>query len=286
MMNQNLIVALVLAALIRPTGATGSDHRTWSRRVVAESDHPPLALHTQAARASHRGAATAQAKKEVSDQATSAKEAAEVHKEASEPANSDISILGIDIAALTKDVSAYYYYMTLLSAAFSVALWLVVAFLYQKYKVDSSKPAADGLEHTVQLLDGRWRHSIFDCFGDLPLCCISCFFPGLRWADTLRMAGLLAFWYGLAIFVGLYILTELTMGSGAVLFVGVLVYFRQRQRALFGIQNGSCASVAEDVLTYACCGCCAIAQEARQIEEAYAVGHPVALDSRSLDGST
>merc|ERR1719198_134258 len=87
------------------------------------------------------------------------------------------------------------------------------------------------------------------------------------------MTGVFTFWIGFLLFAILYLLNPYTAGLSGLVLLCVLVMKRQELCKKFDMQTGA-ASCALDCCTYLCCGCCAIVQEAQQLEEAYAVGHP------------
>jgi len=148
------------------------------------------------------------------------------------------------------------------------------AFLYRRFKKDPEGPASDGLEHSKELVRGKWKFGLFECFGDFNICCVTCLCPAIRWADTIRMAGFMGFWSALTILLGLLILNEVTAGFVSIIILILLTYYRQQQRKMFEMQHGTCGSCVEDVLSYGCCACCSIVQEARHMEEAWAVQYP------------
>jgi len=158
---------------------------------------------------------------------------------------------------------------------------LVVAFLYTKYK-----PEFVLSEHDDKTsLDGDFKHGLFSCF-DLPglalftFCC-----GGVRWADTMRMAGFLAFLYGILIWVVFESCSGL-LGGLTWLFVSLTgTYYRQKIREAFKMPSGNDV-MAKDCLLWCCCGCCAIVQEARQVEEAKLLGHSAAQAELPLSFST
>mmetsp|Transcript_38239 Transcript_38239/g.100146 ORF Transcript_38239/g.100146 Transcript_38239/m.100146 type:complete len:119 (-) Transcript_38239:72-428(-) len=103
----------------------------------------------------------------------------------------------------------------------------------------------------------------------MSFCC-----TGVRWADTARMAGWFTFWVAIAL------MAVVEFGAvfgllGWVMFTAVGMYFRQKTRVAFGMENGG-ATWCIDCLCYAFCCCCAVAQEAQQYEDAWSAGHPVA----------
>ncbi|CAK0871970.1 unnamed protein product [Prorocentrum cordatum] len=121
----------------------------------------------------------------------------------------------------------------------------------------------------------QWKDGLCDCFDEPEICFWACCCPAIRWADTVDLGGLVPFWVALAIYLGL------SVGSAflgeALLWAALAVAcagFRQEMRRKFGMSQSG-RTYAEDCLLYCCCSCCAIAQEARHIEEACRVGHPV-----------
>lgn len=162
----------------------------------------------------------------------------------------------------------------LISCAILVVLNIAAALLYHHTKKDPEKVPDDGLEHKPELLQRAWRFGLFDCFGDAKVTCLTCFFPALRWADTMRMAGFLRLWVAFGLFLCLYIGGALTASVFFLILLVILISYRQKQRKMFEMDHETCGSHLEDCLTYSCCGCCAMIQEARHIEEAWAVAHP------------
>lgn len=147
------------------------------------------------------------------------------------------------------------------------------AFVYQKNKVDPQQPPRDGLDHSAALLDrGDWRFGLFDCMHTPMICVLACCFPCIRWGDTMRMAGFMSFWAAVLIFDFLYCANSATSGLTMLIVVMIATYQRQAIRRLFGMKSGT-AETAKDCAIYCCCSPCAIVQEARQLEEAYAVQH-------------
>merc|ERR1719393_1257647 len=119
-----------------------------------------------------------------------------------------------------------------------------------------------------------WRFGLCGCTSaSFIINCLACCCPSIRWADTMRMAGLYTFWIGVVIFAGLYLLNPYTAGLTFLMLLVVVTWQRQELRKRFGLQTGG-VTYCVDCLTYLCCMCCAIVQEAQQMEEAYAVQHP------------
>lgn len=170
--------------------------------------------------------------------------------------------------------------VVLAESVLSILIWaavvLVVASFYYKEKQHPPKDKAAPAPRCdlAPLRTGEWRFGLFDCLEEPALCLFSCCCTPVRWADTMRMACLLSFSGALLLFVGLIVLDTVCVGVSIFVLLGFLVYFRQRVRKLFGIPSGDFMTVGQDCMTYLFCCWCAVAQEARQLEEAYQVRHP------------
>lgn len=170
----------------------------------------------------------------------------------------------------------------ILNMVVTAIIFLLVAFLYTKYKPDFVTP--DNTD-SKESLNGDFKHGLCSCFETPGLAFFSCCCGGIRWADTMRMAGMLAFVYGIGIFLFLES-TSGVLGGLTWLLVAVLgTMYRQKLRTAFNMQSGSDVMLY-DCLKWCCCGCCAIVQEARQMEEARVLGHDAADKEMPLDFST
>jgi len=154
----------------------------------------------------------------------------------------------------------------------AAVLIAIIAVLYDKEKtfppelISGERPA---------MPDDQFRFGLFQCFDDWKLSLFTfCCYP-IRWADTLRMMGVLPFYTALAIIVGLQFVNACLAGFANLVLIAVLVFYRQKMRTAFKMQSGTVGSLLEDCCTYMCCSCCAIIQEARQVEEAYQTQHAV-----------
>merc|ERR1719443_1243292 len=131
----------------------------------------------------------------------------------------------------------------------------------------------DHVDYTPEDLDGKWKHGFFDCFSAPKMCCIACCFPAVRWADTIDMSKGMSFWAAVAIW---WVLSLFNMFVGfcfAVVTGALGAYYRQKIRGIFNIDQGTLSTIVEDFLSYCCCPCLAIVQEARQVEEAMSKNH-------------
>lgn len=168
------------------------------------------------------------------------------------------------------------WFMSSLIWAFAVVL---VAVVYYKEKLHPPKDTL-GSHSALEVEPGRWRFGLLSCFDEPTICLLACCCAPIRWADTMRMARILSFWGALTIFVGLVVLDTVCAGLAGVVLVLLLAYYRQRIRRLFGLQSGTCMSWSEDCLAYVLCCCCAVTQEARQLEDAWQSRHPALCPPR------
>lgn len=147
----------------------------------------------------------------------------------------------------------------------------LAALLYVRNRPETvvAVPEAEGKAS----LDGKFKYGLFSCFDTPGLACFTCCCAGIRWSDSVRMAGLLAFPSAIIIVIGIHFCFTLLGGLVAWVILSILgTVYRRRIRRLFGMEDGSKAT-AVDCLTWCCCTCCAVVQEARQIEEAKLLGH-------------
>lgn len=117
----------------------------------------------------------------------------------------------------------------------------------------------------------RFKFGLLEC-GDLGadwrICLSSCLCWPVVWADTQSSEKLqfFPFWPGLLLVVFLNGSRFLTFGIGPWLLLFLLVYSRQKMREKFDMPSGTCELICCDCLAWTFCPCCAVAQEARQVE--------------------
>jgi Cys-rich protein (TIGR01571 family) len=179
-------------------------------------------------------------------------------------------------APVQEDPEYSKWMRTMLFTMAFIVIEVAVAAFYNAKKSDSTTPPQDGAEHSIALLqNGEFRYGLFDCLQVPSMTAFAFLCCPVRWADSIRMAGFLAFWTAAGIMIGLGAASPLTSGLTILLALIMAVYYRQKLRSEFGMVSGSVKSYAEDIAAYAFCPCLAVVQEARQLEEAYAVGHPI-----------
>lgn len=168
----------------------------------------------------------------------------------------------------------------------SVLLIAILACAYQRYQEDFPTAVHPfDQNRTIPFNQNKWRFGLFDCMAaDKLLCLMACCCPAIRWADTMRLVGFYGFWTAVLLCAFLSSAAQATAGLTALLFVGIATQRRQELRKLFNISSGG-STLATDCLTYLCCSCCAIIQEARVVEEAHVVQHQAVQKGLPLRGS-
>jgi len=161
-----------------------------------------------------------------------------------------------------------------------VILVLLVAYFYQKNKPMLSEKSSSFIENRPD-----WKYGLFDCSdmfsSDLSICGMACCCPAIRWADTMSNPKVafhekedwgayneqtgLTFWKALAIVIVLVFLGPFTLHISTLVLFCVFIYYRQKLRVIFHHSPGG-ASYVWDCLAYCCCACCAMVQEAREVE--------------------
>lgn len=177
------------------------------------------------------------------------------------------------------------YVQRILDLTVTILVWLLVTILvgiyYERVKEYPCQTAADGQLSPVEELTGDWKYNFWGCCSTPLLCVFSWCCSAVRWADTARMAGFLGFWVALLAFFCALLLSNALFFFGTIPLACIGMHYRQKLRASFKIEHGTCWTVTGDLLAYAFCPCLAITQEARTLEEAYRVGHPAVSQARS-----
>lgn len=162
-------------------------------------------------------------------------------------------------------------------------IWVIVYVLVAAYyhnsvlyyaPVEASKEELEQREHYRDFQE--WKSGLFSCHEHPGITFWSCCCPGIRWADTVSKLGIHRYWTAFWGMTLCYFLTMLPIATGICFLCVVFycTYFRQEIRKHFKFDEVGGATWCTDCLTYCCCFCCAVAQEARQTREACIVGHP------------
>jgi len=161
----------------------------------------------------------------------------------------------------------------------SLLLWSLlsglVAYFYSIRKEKPGSVDAEKPNEGVEVFQ-EWKHGLFACHEDteVTICALCC--PGIRWAMTLSyVPGMLSFWVAFFIYICVELLGGLTAGTiGWVCLALLCTAYRQELRQKFNMEQQGGMTYITDAMTYLCCTCCAIAQEARHVEDALKSGHP------------
>lgn len=144
---------------------------------------------------------------------------------------------------------------------------LIVGFVYMQFITKSVGPKLpDSMIRTDE-----FQYGAFEC-GDVGqdwyicLCAWCC--QWVRWADTAShpQVDLLAYWPALFITALLSATATITFGTTMPILLLIVVHCRQRIRVAYGLPSGTFSALAWDCCLWLCCPCCAIVQEARQVE--------------------
>lgn len=173
--------------------------------------------------------------------------------------------------------------LTFLIASIGLCLpGLIFACQYKSKVVDQRQPLQSGGQG---LGGGDFRTSPFSCFDDTPTCLHATFCGACRAGDTYQAAGAQQFWTVIGLFmlaniigsvVALFVTKDpkeqrtISWGIAALVMGGIFHTCRRQLRTRLGGSN-SAQSPFMDFLLWACCSCCAIAQEARELDAAMGV---------------
>lgn len=143
---------------------------------------------------------------------------------------------------------------------------LIAAVLYVAY-LKHSYPKLE----PDDLLAERFQFSLMDVRHlqrDAQICVCAWFCCGIRWADTVSSQSVkyLRFWQALLIFELLFVCQGITLGVTGLVWLTLVVIGRQKIREKYGIVAWTLPNLLGDVLVWALCAPCAVAQEARQVE--------------------
>jgi len=146
----------------------------------------------------------------------------------------------------------------------SIFLLFLFACIYRKTKTDGPK---DGTAHSNS---SGFTYGLFEVGGfesdNCKICCSAFCCPYIRWAETLNsFKGGMQFWLAFWILMFLHLISIPTAGIAFLLTVFMGVRYRQRLRDAYGHENTK-VNVAWDFGAWCCCPCCAIVQEAREVE--------------------
>lgn len=195
---------------------------------------------------------------------------------ASQGHDEDSIITTVDSAKKSRPGTVLEILRRLLPALVTVVIGLVAAVIYRCTK---RWPAP---EMTTETDLQVWSSGHFDCLQEPMLCCMACCCPCIRWADTMDMANVIGFWPAAAVFLFL-MASNFWFPAFVIINIALLIYGRQMLRKGFAMKEQTTArSLCGDCLYVSFCTPCAITQEARHVEKAAKVKHPLLESRRGL----
>lgn len=144
---------------------------------------------------------------------------------------------------------------------------VMLAFLYNSVRSKIPMLTAEHRPETPRT--DQFSFSLFGCFATPHISVMGCCCPCLQWADTMdrgTMDGkpLLTYWKAFGAFFGLLTLHGYSWGVSWLALVAMGVWFRQKLRENYVLENRTPGSVGMDILAWVFCQPCAIIQEARE----------------------
>lgn len=159
-----------------------------------------------------------------------------------------------------------------------LVLYAILAVYYHKYVLFYAPEDENTVERqqSINYHDFQdWRSGLFGCGEHLDITFWSCCCPGIRWSDTISKVGIARFYHAFFIMTCLWGLMFIPITSVLcfLVIVSYMTYQRQAIREKFDFDEQGGSTLVTDCLTYLCCMCCAVAQEARHTREACIAGH-------------
>jgi len=149
-----------------------------------------------------------------------------------------------------------------------IIVLLVAAFLYDRVRVKRDPFRAVG--GAAGDPSPGFSHGLCQCYQEPKLSLFACCCWSLRWAHTLDVArnkhdvGTFRYWFAVA-FTCVMMFLYAALPLCGLVFVALAVYNRQLLRKRFQLPKHPC-SMLEDCFVWLCCPCCAVVQEARQVD--------------------
>lgn len=146
------------------------------------------------------------------------------------------------------------------------------AFLYKQKVVDRIPPLNPAPLGGALATD--FKYGIFSCFEDTNTCLHACFCSPCRVAHNTQVTGVMDYW--------VTIVVMFLSGIGAQCCVPqcLLTYYRMEIKKKVGVNP----EAVMDCICSACCGCCSIAQAAREVDEKCGVRVACCCDMQQLPG--
>lgn len=149
-------------------------------------------------------------------------------------------------------------------------LLLICAFIYDRTK--RSRSSLTPLQR-VDII-GDWQYGLLNCSSlkrDWHIFLTACCCPAIRWSDTVNnssetVLSTNSYWVLLIVFFLLAQFSIITCGISGLILLVICVVLRQKLRAAADLRRGVWTWFT-DCLTWSFCCCCAIVQEAREVDK-------------------
>jgi len=154
------------------------------------------------------------------------------------------------------------------SALATTVFWVVVVFVVAWwYKLHKATPRVDIEKAAEQFKDQNFSYHQFRFWEEPEICVWSCLCPCIRWADTVAAMSMVGFNFALCVSLSLWVLDICT--GGVVIWVVMAVVFTYYRREIRKrLAMNTAGKILTDFVLWCFCPCCAILQEARQIQDA------------------
>lgn len=240
-------------------------------RQKAQPEHPPLyEVATKRAKKVIGDVATQSAEKEVVSTGSIAAESVKQLAQPGTPPKKEGSKFMLHMRESEKEFWERYnnaFWEKMIGIATYLVQILIVAVVYMQFCKQSNIPKLpESQVRTEEFQFGAFDAS--DIMRDCQMCLCALCCPWVRWADTASAPHIsfLAFFPALFITALLASAGTITFGLSIPILLLIVVLCRQRIREAYGLPSGNCAVLSGDCLLWICCPCCAMVQEARQVE--------------------
>jgi len=167
---------------------------------------------------------------------------------------------------------------------------IVWATQYQQKVTQQRGALREGIQQ-CNSMSGDFATGTFGCFDDMQYCLHASFCSPCRAGDTYQAAGISMYWNVIGLFFAASICGAICTvivngvysavsgsnvqfpGSNFITYIFMGLFFYQKRRALREKLGGDNSKVntAQDFILWALCGCCVVAQEAKEVDRAMGV---------------
>lgn len=191
----------------------------------------------------------------------------DAHAEFIQLAEEQLVEIGFPVSTNADDLLTHAVNSVIFVLVLVVLAWITVHTCYKRGPPERN-PSTQSVDPEVLFKEGH-----FSCFQDSEVCLCACICTAIRWADTMNNAGQLAFWGGFILFAFAQFFSCLAFGylysPFGIFTLIAMLYFRHKLREKFRLEPWTFKTCFFDFCFICWCPCCAVAQEARVVNEAY-----------------